>query len=650
MGIGDLTLRSNGFMTKFNLSKSTSTILIALLIVISFAAIGIVNIDAHHALLTKSFESGLVMPTLRDIENLDPPSFTISGEVQGENLLVTVIDKDANFDLNEPDEVLITANSTSSGSASASTFLEETENPGEFTGIITLSSETTSGSTLEAGRFDQISLFYEPHPGAVCIGLDGPQQVFKSVGDVNSFAREKTTVILESGGDVTTTDLLLCPDEIVNLHFRPVTQPVQISFSNGAVQTAGTDMQVTISYANAILLPGDNPALLQMYYNEHPLLGWVLVKGAHTTEGFDSATKTITSVPDQAGFISVLSDGLTEGKFVLGFDTGFGGGGGGGLVRPSLVVNALAGIGSFSGDADFSAPSMTLDKIVQLYRIDVPQEVELMIENHDSNTPIEPMAPNFFDGFDFPLVINDMGFALTGFENTIVTQSLTVGEQVTMKFLIYETVKIQHFSIYMNLIDNQNTIAQSDAQILYNDGNTIQIIDPNGFFEDVSVTIIEEEDSPKREVVVKLTFSKPMETSDLIVRTWDPLLHSVDTNILDAIKVLPNEPESDLTPPTYEEPVIEELQSQTIPKWIKNNAAWWSDQQISDSDFVSGIEYLIKNGIINIPGVEVGTSSASSEIPEWIKNNAGWWAESLITDEDFIEAMQWLLVNGVIQI
>jgi len=77
---------------------------------------------------------------------------------------------------------------------------------------------------------------------------------------------------------------------------------------------------------------------------------------------------------------------------------------------------------------------------------------------------------------------------------------------------------------------------------------------------------------------------------------------------------------------------------------------WWSEKQISDIDFVSGIEYLIKNGIINVPGVDVGTSSASTEIPEGIKNTAGWWADSLITDDEFLNAMQWLVANGVIQI
>lgn len=37
-----------------------------------------------------------------------------------------------------------------------------------------------------------------------------------------------------------------------------------------------------------------------------------------------------------------------------------------------------------------------------------------------------------------------------------------------------------------------------------------------------------------------------------------------------------------------------------IPDWIKNNAGWWADGLIKDSDFVSGIQYLITNGIMHI--------------------------------------------------
>ena len=37
-----------------------------------------------------------------------------------------------------------------------------------------------------------------------------------------------------------------------------------------------------------------------------------------------------------------------------------------------------------------------------------------------------------------------------------------------------------------------------------------------------------------------------------------------------------------------------------IPAWIKNNAKWWSEGTIGDSDFVSGIQYLITQGIIKV--------------------------------------------------
>ena len=35
-----------------------------------------------------------------------------------------------------------------------------------------------------------------------------------------------------------------------------------------------------------------------------------------------------------------------------------------------------------------------------------------------------------------------------------------------------------------------------------------------------------------------------------------------------------------------------------IPDWIKNNAGWWATDQIDDSAFVQGIQYLIQEGII----------------------------------------------------
>jgi hypothetical protein len=38
--------------------------------------------------------------------------------------------------------------------------------------------------------------------------------------------------------------------------------------------------------------------------------------------------------------------------------------------------------------------------------------------------------------------------------------------------------------------------------------------------------------------------------------------------------------------------------SPEIPQWIRNNAKWWGEGQISDKDFLQGIQYLIKQGFL----------------------------------------------------
>ena len=40
------------------------------------------------------------------------------------------------------------------------------------------------------------------------------------------------------------------------------------------------------------------------------------------------------------------------------------------------------------------------------------------------------------------------------------------------------------------------------------------------------------------------------------------------------------------------------VEQTSIPAWIKNNAGWWATDQIDDSTFVQGIQYLIQEGII----------------------------------------------------
>ena len=36
-----------------------------------------------------------------------------------------------------------------------------------------------------------------------------------------------------------------------------------------------------------------------------------------------------------------------------------------------------------------------------------------------------------------------------------------------------------------------------------------------------------------------------------------------------------------------------------VPTWVKNNAGWWAEGLIDDNAFAQGIEFLIKEGIID---------------------------------------------------
>ena len=136
------------------------------------------------------------------------------------------------------------------------------------------------------------------------------------------------------------------------------------------------------------------------------------------------------------------------------------------------------------------------------------------------------------------------------------------------------------------------------------------------------------------------------------------------------------------------------IETKPIPGWIKNNAKWWSEGQIDDGTFVSGIQFLMTEKIIDIPDLPESESKKprpsfvdpekdpqsyvdrynneanykewfdknypdytieeavgiQESIPDWIKNNAEWWSQGLITEDDFVKGIEFLVKNGIIRV
>ena len=85
-----------------------------------------------------------------------------------------------------------------------------------------------------------------------------------------------------------------------------------------------------------------------------------------------------------------------------------------------------------------------------------------------------------------------------------------------------------------------------------------------------------------------------------------------------------------------------------VPVWIKNNAGWWANGDIDDDSFIQGIQFLIKENILEVDSTI--SSEKNDKIPPWVKNNAGWWAEGQITESDFLSGINHLVKTGIISI
>jgi len=101
--------------------------------------------------------------------------------------------------------------------------------------------------------------------------------------------------------------------------------------------------------------------------------------------------------------------------------------------------------------------------------------------------------------------------------------------------------------------------------------------------------------------------------------------------------------------PTKKPDFLQQLEENTIPYWIKNTAGWWSKNNVSDVEFISGIEYLINNKIMNIVAQNSNENSLNV-IPSWIKNSAGWWSNNEISDAEFLSGIKYLIENNIIKV
>ena len=92
-----------------------------------------------------------------------------------------------------------------------------------------------------------------------------------------------------------------------------------------------------------------------------------------------------------------------------------------------------------------------------------------------------------------------------------------------------------------------------------------------------------------------------------------------------------------------------EAKKDWVPQWIKKDAKWWGEDEISDMDFVNMIQWVVDKRIINVEYTPIEVQG-NQTVPLSIKNVAYFWANGKVSDGDFIESIKYLIKIGIVRL
>ena len=267
-----------------------------------------------------------------------------------------------------------------------------------------------------------------------------------------------------------------------------------------------------------------------------------------------------------------------------------------------------------------SAPIVDLNTLANARIVEIPSVISEQVSSHNAADPLEPILRN--DTFDFPLTINDYYYLLDDTTNTLTPRTVTAGQSTEIEFIVYTSKDLAHFTLYLNLQDDDANYANSDTYITYTNGGTVTVTDPHGYIADATITVTEEDDSmpEKKTVTITIEFGEePMGPTNMVAYMWNTDRRATIINLIDAIDVTA---------------AAETRQNSASTDGSSKSAKVNSEPDASDDDRSDGRDSqpVIKSGIVVVGDDD--DAQTLSLIRMW----SGFASES-ITDAELLESL-----------
>ena len=318
---------------------------------------------------------------------------------------------------------------------------------------------------------------------------------------------------------------------------------------------------------------------------------------------------------------------------------------------------------SQKGSSSSSKASIVhINALAQSRLVDIPPHIAEQVESHDASDPLEPITPD--DTFDLPLVINGYGYLLDAYENTLIPQTVTAGDNpVHITFTVYTEKEFVHFILYLNLQGRNTNYADSDTYITYKDDGTTSITDPHGYIGSATVTVTQEDDSipEKRTVRITIEFGEePMGPTNMVAYMWNTDREALFVKIIDALEVVAASPESamqaadpeplepDSVLPADPEPVTPDFADdaadpEPVPYDILGPDDYDDTQILQIIRMWSGFESesITDEQLLELLGLD---DHQGADIPDWMMTELGVLvAKGTVTVDEFMLALQYVL-------
>ena len=315
-----------------------------------------------------------------------------------------------------------------------------------------------------------------------------------------------------------------------------------------------------------------------------------------------------------------------------------------------------------SSSPSSKAPIVHINALAQSRLVDIPPHIAEQVASHDASDPLEPITP---DGtFDLPLVINGYGYLLDAYENTLIPQTVTAGDNpVHITFTVYTEKEFAHFILYLNLQGRNTNYADSDTYITYKDDGTTSVTDPHGYIGSATVTVTQEDDSipEKRTVRITIEFGEePMGPTNMVAYMWNTDREALFVKIIDALEVVAASPESamqaadpeplepDSVLPADPEPVTPDFADdaadpEPVPYDILGPDDYDDTQILQIIRMWSGFESesITDEQLLELLGLD---DHQGADIPDWMMTELGVLvAKGTVTVDEFMLALQYVL-------